>query len=155
MSGGGGGGVGVGCGVPGLQAETPACLDTKKRKRTLFVDTIVLTALLQVSCYSAFFNFAVFAISFFLFLFFFVWFPKNNRILQNQSKEKKRKKPKEDRRWQAEANEILGLSTKQDRFYVFLFGFPKSQNIKKQSKQNKKQKQKEDRRRPAKTNEIF
>ena len=37
----------------------------QKRKNTLFVNTIVLTALVQVSFFSAFFIFAVFSISVF------------------------------------------------------------------------------------------
>ena len=63
--------------------------ETQKRKNTLFVNTIVLTALVQVSFFSAFFIFAVFFnFRFFLKMFLF-GFPKSKNT-KNQSKQHKK-----------------------------------------------------------------
>ena len=64
----------------------------KKRKETLFVNTIVLTALVKVSVFSAFLIFAVFSISVF-FEDVFVWFPKIKKYKKTkQAKQKTRTK---------------------------------------------------------------
>ena len=64
----------------------------KKRKKTLFVNTIVLTALVKVSVFSAFLMFAGFSISVFLKMFLF-GFPKSKKIQKRkQAKQKTRTK---------------------------------------------------------------
>ena len=67
--------------------------ETQKRKNTLFVNTIVLTALVQVSFFSAFFIFAVFFQFSVFFEDVFVWFPKIKKIKKpKQAKQKTRTK---------------------------------------------------------------
>ena len=79
----------------------------KKEKKTLFVNTIVLTALVKVSVFfSAFLIFAVFSISVF-FEDVFAWFPKIKKYKKKQSKQNKKQEQKEDRRCKANTNEIL------------------------------------------------
>ena len=80
--------------------------ETQKRKNTLFVNTIVLTALVQVSFFSAFFIFAVFPISFFFKMFLF-GFPKSKNTKKKQSKQNKKQEQKEDKRCKAKTNERL------------------------------------------------
>ena len=79
--------------------------ETQKRKNTLFVNTIVLTALVQVSFFSAFFIFVVFSISVF-FEDVFVWFP-NIKKYKKTSKQNKKQEQKEDKRCKAKTNERL------------------------------------------------
>ena len=86
----------------------------KKEKNTLFVNTIVLTALVKVSFFSAFFIFAVFfSISVFLKMF-FVWFLKIKKYKKKTKQAKQKQEQKEDKRCKAKSNEILWFKTKQD-----------------------------------------
>ena len=66
-----------------------------KRKNTLFVNTIVLTVLVKMSFFPAFFIFAVFFN--FHFQRCFDWFSKNQKIPKNQSKQNKKQEQKEDK----------------------------------------------------------
>ena len=77
-----------------FSAKNAKFKETQKRKKTLFVHTIVLTGLVQVSFFAAFFIFAVFSISVF-FEDVFVWFPKIKKYKKtNQAKPKNKNKRK-------------------------------------------------------------
>ena len=78
----------------------------KKKKKTLFVNTIVLTALVKMSVF-LYFSFLLF----FQFPFFrdvFDWFPTiKKHKKKNQRKQNKKQEQKEDKICKAKTNEIL------------------------------------------------
>ena len=76
-----------------FSAKNAKFKETQKRKKTLFVNTIVLTALVQVSFFSAFFIFAVFTISVFLKMF-LVWFPKIKKYKKNKGSKQQKTRTK-------------------------------------------------------------
>ena len=78
----------------------------KKRKNTLFVNTIVLTALVPVSFFLQFSCLLFFQFPFLkMFLF---GFPKSKKKQKkNQSKQNNKQEQKEDKRCKAKTNEIL------------------------------------------------
>ena len=79
----------------------------KKEKKTLFVSTPVLTALVKMSFFCAFFIFGFFAISVF-FDDVFDCFPKIKKYKQKkQSKQNQKQEEKEDKGCKAKTNEIL------------------------------------------------
>ena len=95
-----------------LSAKHAKLKETQKRKKTLFVNTIVLIALVKVSVFSAFLIFAVF-FNFRFFKMFLFGFPKSKNT-KKQSKQNKKQEQKEDKRCKAKTNEILWFKTKQD-----------------------------------------
>ena len=96
-----------------FSAKNAKFKETQKKKKTLFVNTIVLTALVKMSVFfSAFFIFAVFSISIFQRCFWLV--SQNQKIQKKQSKQNKKQEQKEDKRCKAKTNEILWFKTKQD-----------------------------------------
>ena len=81
-------------------------LKKHKKKKTLFVNTIVLTALVKVSVFFCIFDFAVF---FSISVFFeddFVWLPKIKKY-KKESKQNNKQEQKEDKRCKAKTNELL------------------------------------------------
>ena len=84
----------------------------KKRKNTLFVNTIVLTALVQVSFFLHFSFLLFFSISVFL-KDVFVWFPKIKKYKKKQSKQNKKQEQKEDKR--CKAKQMKDYDSKQSK----------------------------------------
>ena len=89
-----------------FSAKNTKFKETQKRKNTLFVNTIVLTALVQVSFFLHFSFLLFFSISVF-FEDVFVWFSPNQKIQKKQSKQNKKQEPKEDKICKAKPNERL------------------------------------------------
>ena len=84
----------------------------EKEKKTLFVNTIVLTALVKMSVFLHFSFLLFFQFPFFQRCF-LIGFPKSkNSKKTKQAKQKKEQK--EDKRCKAKTNEILCFKTKQD-----------------------------------------
>ena len=119
-----------------FSAKNAKFKETQKRKKTLFVNTIVLTALVKVSVFSAFFIFAVF----FNFRFFedvFVWFPKIKKYKKRkQAKQKTRTKARQKMQSKNKWNIMIQNKARQQAEQQK----PKN-NLKEERKQNKKEKQ--------------
>ena len=78
------------------------------------MNTIVLTALVKVSFFSAFFIFLFFQFPFFEDVFWLVSQNQKN-TKKNQSKQNQKQEQKEDKRCKAKTNEILWFKIKQDK----------------------------------------
>ena len=107
----------------------------QKGKMTLFVNTIVLTALVKMS---VFLHFSFFLFLQVPFLDVFDWFPKNQKIPKKQSKQNKKQEQKEDKRCKSKNKwniMILNKARQQAEQQK-----PKN-SLKEESKQSKKEKQ--------------
>ena len=90
-----------------FSAKNAKFKETQKRKKTLFVNTIVLTALVKVSVFFLHFRFLLFFFNFRFFEDVFVWFPKIKKYKKKQSKQNQKQEQKEDKRCKAKTNELL------------------------------------------------
>ena len=88
-----------------FSAKDAKVKETQKRKKTLFVNTTVLIALVKMSVFPAFFIFAIFGFFFFSDMF-FDWFPKskNNKIPKHDKENKNNNKKT---RCKTKTNQIL------------------------------------------------